>query len=135
MGININNWGFSTVLGIQHGQVNATLTNYPVLLCAGNNASSGSGNLPNYILDTTSPYCCSSSSGADLRFSSDSTGTVQLAQEIVHFTQAKGGIYSGANAEIWVNIPSVSSSTDTTFYMWHHNPERHGVAKYRYLWP
>ena len=114
MAISYAAWPYRTTLGIQHGQVYASQTNYPLLLC--------SDNLPGYIFDRTNPYACSPT-GACLRFSSDSVGATQLAQEVVHFKGVAGGVNSGANAEIWVNVPSLSNTSDTTIYMWHGNPD------------
>jgi len=54
--------------------------------------------------------------GGDIRFSSDEAGTTQLALDVrsavTDNTPANGEV------EVAVNIPAVSSSTDTIIYMW-----------------
>jgi hypothetical protein len=59
--------------------------------------------------------------GHDIRFTSDPQGLNELPFEIVDFHPFLP--VSVARVEIWVGLPSVSSATDTPFYMWYHNQE------------
>lgn len=55
--------------------------------------------------------------GGDIRFSSDSAGTTQLACHVINFvTNATAG---SRRCLIAVNLPSLSTSSDTTFYVWY----------------
>jgi len=56
------------------------------------------------------------SDGSDIRFSSDVGGLVQLPFEIVSFNNT--GTPSTSSAEIWVKVPSISSSVDIKIYVW-----------------
>jgi len=100
-------WNRQCVLTIQASQIPASLTDFPVLLTE--------ATLPTEILDSTSSYPAQSDAG-DIRFSTDSAGATQLACEIVSFTQAAG---AGGTCEIFVKVPSVSSSINTTIYIWY----------------
>jgi hypothetical protein len=51
----------------------------------------------------------------DLRFSSDSAGTTELPFEIVAWDDGN------SLAEVWVKVPSVTTATDTVFYVWYNN--------------
>ena len=66
--------------------------------------------------------------GADVRFSSDSAGSTQLAHEVVSYST------EDSTAEIWVKIPTVSYNADTVFYMWGDNatatPQARDLATY-----
>ena len=55
--------------------------------------------------------------GGDIRFSSDSGGSTQLACEIVNF--ATHASPSSRACEIWVKVPSVSTSVNTDLYVWY----------------
>jgi len=93
-------------LDVQASKVSATLTDFPLLLTA--------ANLPAEVLDSDDANAPQSDAG-DIRFGSAADGGTQYAFEIVDYTPTSGGI--GATAEIWVKVPSVSSSVDTTLYM------------------
>ncbi|MFI0429529.1 fibronectin type III domain-containing protein, partial [Mariniflexile sp. HMF6888] len=55
--------------------------------------------------------------GGDIRFSSDATGDNQLATEIVAFVTSSTP--ANRKCQIWVKIPSLSPTTDTTIYLWY----------------
>jgi len=55
--------------------------------------------------------------GGDIRFSSDSAGLSQIACEIVDFTI--NATVENRACEIWVKIPSLSTSTNTDIYIWY----------------
>jgi MSHA biogenesis protein MshQ len=61
-----------------------------------------------FLKDTTN--------GFDFIFTSDSGGTMTLAYEAKNHNLTTGA------AELWVNVPSVSSSVDTTIYLFYGNP-------------
>jgi len=53
--------------------------------------------------------------GQDIRFSSDASGTTQLAHEVVNWDIVND------KAEVWVKIPTLSYTTDTELYVWYDN--------------
>ncbi len=55
--------------------------------------------------------------GGDLRFSSDAAGSNRLAIEVVEF--ATSAIPANRRCQVWVKIPSLSATTDTTIYVWY----------------
>ena len=86
----------------------ANLTNFPVLLTE--------ANFPSTIFDNTQ------SAGQDLRFTSDSAGTTELAFEIVNWDTTND------KAEVWVKIPTVDYDDDTVFYVWYGNADATAYA-------
>jgi hypothetical protein len=56
------------------------------------------------------------SDGSDIRFTSDAAGTIQIPFEIDSFSTDNNP--ANARAEIWTQVPSVNSSTDTIIYVW-----------------
>ncbi len=55
--------------------------------------------------------------GGDIRFSSDAAGDNQLAIEVVKFVTSATS--ANRKCQIWVKIPSLSTTTDTTIYIWY----------------
>ncbi len=55
--------------------------------------------------------------GGDLRFSSDAAGNNRLAIEVVEFVTS--ATPANRKCQIWVKIPSLSPTTDTTIYVWY----------------
>ena len=107
-----SSWGRKCTLTVANGKVSgsANHSNFPVLITH--------NDLPDEILDSdisTAPK----SDGGDIRFTSDSAGSNELAFEIVHFTQNSNP--AQATAQIWVKIPSLLYNTDTVIYMWWDN--------------
>ena len=103
-------WARKVALAIDHTKVpNANQTGVPVALVW----NGSTGNLPAevYNAGATSPL----SSGADIRFSSDSAGTTQLPFEIVNFSP--NSTTASARVEIYVKT-NVTTAADTTIYMW-----------------
>lgn len=101
-------WNRRCELKIQASKVSSTLTNFPVLLTL--------DTLPSEMFDADGSYPALSG-GGDIRFSTDQAGTSRLACEIIVFTidnDPANGV-----AEIWVNVPSVSSSVDTSIWVWY----------------
>lgn len=94
---------------IQHGQVTANQTDFPVLI------TNDSGCLPSEMV-TSGGGNAAQSDGGDIRFSSDSLGATQLPCEVAMWSQ--NATASLAKAELWVKV-SISSSVDTTIYVWY----------------
>ena len=101
-------WGRKCSLAIQSSQVDSNLSNFPVLL--------NEDTLPSEMFDADGSYPALNG-GGDIRFSSDSAGATQLACEVVSFVTDNDP--ANGTAEIYVKIPSVSSSSNTTIYIWY----------------
>jgi len=95
-------------LVIQYGKVGTTLANFPTLITK--------DTLPSEIFDADGSYPALNG-GGDIRFSSDSAGVTQLACEIEQFVTDNDP--ANGKAAIWVKVPSVSSSSNTTIYIWY----------------
>jgi Tfp pilus assembly protein FimT len=93
-------WLYRQAITIDHTKVPSTQTNFPVLINLASNA-----NLTAHAL----------ASGNDILFT-DSTGTTKYSHEIEKYTSATGALVA------WVKIPSLSSTTNTTIYMFYGNP-------------
>ena len=95
------NWSRRAELTIDNTKVSGSsdLTDFPVLLTE--------DCLPSDI------FTYAKSDGGDIRFSSDTSGTAELAREITYF--------SSPSAEIWVKVPTLSYNTDTKIYVWYGN--------------
>lgn len=94
-----DSWGQRLPITIQSSKVVSTESNVPVLLTEDNFPSSTFDDALN--------------GGGDLRFTSDIDGNTRLACEVVDFDTGSD------EAEVWVKIPSLSSSSDTTIYCWY----------------
>lgn len=92
-------WGFRKKITIDKDKVNATLSNFPVII---NLASD------NDIKDEAL------ASANDILFTS-SDGTTKLKHEIQRYTTGTGELIA------WVKIPSLSSSADTDIYIYYGN--------------
>jgi hypothetical protein len=114
------NWSRKVALTIDKTKVPATQSNFPVALVW----NGTTGNLPAEVYNNseTSPL----TTGADIRFSSDSAGQTELPFEIVTFLPDPTVIY--ARVEIYVKLTSVSTSDNTVFYMWWKNPSATAYA-------
>jgi len=100
-------WGRRCILVVQSSQVGSgTHPNFPVLLTK--------DTLPSEMFDHDGSYPALEG-GGDIRFSSDEDGLNRLACEIVKFSLDD----ADNEAEIYVNVPSVSSVGDTTIYIWY----------------
>lgn len=105
-----NGWTRSCPMVIQHAQVTGSLTDYPVAI----NHASFIANCPEIL--TTGDANAAQADGGDIRFSSDVGGCVQLACEIVDWTQ--NATPSLATAEIHVGGTAPDSAGDVTIYPW-----------------
>lgn len=101
-------WGRKCALVIQSSQVASTLTNFPLLLTK--------DTLPSEMFDADGSYPALST-GGDIRFSSDSAGNTQLPCEIEYFVTDNDP--ANGKAVIWVKVASISSSANTTIYVWY----------------
>ena len=95
------NWRIRCKVTIQASEVPYSQGNFPCLLIE--------NNLPSMIFHATSG---AQSDGGDIRFSSDQSGGTQLSLEIVTFTKGT------PDCEMYVKIPSMSSSVDTDIWVW-----------------
>lgn len=104
-------WTRRCPIVIDHTKVPGDLSNFPVLFNV--------DNLPSEMLDLDGSYPCNSTDGRDIRFSSDQAGNTELAVEVVGVSLNNNPALS--RIEIHVKIPSLSSSVDTTVYVWYNN--------------
>lgn len=103
-----------TPIIIDHTKVTSDQTDFPIAICW--TGTSGTSNIPQEAIDLSNSNRASYF-GRDIRFTSDSVGTKELAFEIV--TWIPNATVANAKAEVHVKIPSISSSVDTTVYMWY----------------
>ncbi len=101
-------WGRQCALVIQSSKVLSTLTNFPIMLTE--------DSLPSEMFDADGSYPALSD-GGDIRFSTDIDGENQLPCEIEYFVTNNDP--ANGKAVIWVNVPSVSGSSNTTIYIWY----------------
>jgi hypothetical protein len=94
-------WANSVAITVDHTKVPSTQTNFPVLF---------TGIYPQ-LAWTAFGGAVTSSSGFDIIFASDSAGASPLSFERVQWIRQTGA------CEFCIKIPSLSSSTDTTFYI------------------
>ena len=104
----LTDWGRRCALVIQSGQVTDNEVNFPLLVTE--------DTLPSEILDADGSYPALNG-GGDIRFSSDEAGNTQLACEIESFITDNDP--ANGKAAIWVKVPSLSSSSNTTIYIWY----------------
>ena len=102
---------------IDHTKLGGDETNLPVLLVW--TGSAATSNVNDDIVDDTQPWSCMPA-GEDIRCSADAAGLIQYPVEVVAVTTAVNT--ANARLEMHVNVTSVSSSTDTVFYLWYGNP-------------
>ena len=101
-------WGRKCILAIQADKIDANQINFPVLLTE--------DTLPSEMFDADGDYPALNG-GGDIRFSSDNAGSTQLSCEVVTFITDNNP--ANGVAEIWVKVPSISSSSNTTIYVWY----------------
>src|SRR6266481_2731264 len=101
-----NGYAFRRTITIDHTKVaNTDQTNFPVLV---------SGTY-SYMATVANGGSVTSSNGFDIIFTSDAGGSNALAFEQDSYNSSTGAI------TYWVKIPTVSHSTDTTFYLFYGN--------------
>ncbi|MFH1100405.1 MAG: DUF2341 domain-containing protein, partial [Methanobacteriota archaeon] len=92
------NWGFSKQIVIDHTKVPGDLTNFPVLITCTS---------PDFVAHAQTD-------GDDFAFINPDNET-KYAHEIESYTSVSGELVA------WVNVPFISSTTDTIFYMYYGN--------------
>ncbi len=102
-----NNYTYRRSVTINYSQVvgTANLTNFPVLI---------SGTY-SYLATTANGGNVTNANGYDIIFTSDAAGSTKLDHEIEKYTASTGEIV------MWVEVPSVSYTTNTTIYMFYGN--------------
>lgn len=95
-------------LVIPASQLSGTLSGFPVLLT--------DDNLPSEMFDADGLHPAQNG-GGDLRFSTDPDGGTRLPCEVVTFVTDNDP--ANGSAEIWVSVPTLSSSSDNTIYVWY----------------
>jgi hypothetical protein len=96
-----SNWGYRKLVTINSSQVDADLTNFPVLI---------------NITDTDlRDYA--QNDGDDIAFVLYSDNTTQLNHEIERYNGTSGELYA------WVNITYLSSTVDTKIWMYYNNAD------------
>lgn len=109
------NWRRCAQITIPTASVPGDQTDFPVKLAW--NGTNGNVLAEVYNAGVTSPK----STGADIRFTSDSAGVTELPFQIVTFSS--NATVANARVLIWVKLSSVSSASPTSFYMWWNNPD------------
>lgn len=106
-----NEWGRKHAITIDHTKVGSGgVSDFSVLLTR--------GCFLNEVFDPSGSFRAQSD-GGDIAFSSDFAGTTRLACHVVRFEQDSSSGAGDGKAEIYVKIPSISSASDTTFYVWY----------------
>lgn len=119
MSIN-SNWRRCSKITIPIAYVPGDQTDFPVKLIW--NGTSGNLLSEVYNSGVHSPK----PTGADIRFTSDVLGVTELPFEIVTFSA--NATTANARVLIWVKLPSISSATPTSFYMWWDNADANAYA-------
>lgn len=104
-------WKYRAKLHVDHTRVTADYTAFALPLVW----NGSSGNLPSFLLDADGEKPALNG-GADLRFTSDANGQNELPFDVVSFVTANDT--ANASAEVWVKLPSLSSTVDDVFYLW-----------------
>ena len=92
-------WNYCKKITIDHTFVEEDLTNFPVL-----------------VTHTSSDFADHAQTDGDDFVFIDSTNATQYAHEIEYYDSGSGELVA------WVNIPMLSSATDTSFYLYYGNP-------------
>mgnify|MGYP001026169937 CR=1 FL=1 len=96
----LSGWSYRRQLTMNSALIDEDLTSFPVLV-----------KLDSSFFD----FSKAKDNGEDIRFTS-SDGTTLLKYEIERWNKTAG------KAEVWVKMPSVSSTSDTSFYIYYGNP-------------
>jgi hypothetical protein len=104
-------WGFRKAVMIDSSQVEATLTDFPVLVS----------------VTDTGLRDQAQANGGDILFTA-ADGTTRLAHEIESFDSDTGTLVA------WVKVPTLSGSTDTTLYLYYGNPAANDQQDVAQVW-
>ena len=105
-------WDYKLAITVTNTLIDADLTDWTMVFDQSFDSVLTSVNGP---LDADGTKA-SLNGGGDVRFSSDSAGTNRLACDVR--TWVTDNAPTGATCEVAIQIPSVSSSAETTIYMW-----------------
>ncbi|WP_186762854.1 DUF2341 domain-containing protein [Lentzea tibetensis] len=105
-------WQYRKTITIDHTKVSANQTNFPVLV-----------NITDADLRVFSQ-----SDGDDMLFTS-SNGTTKLSHEIESWTSSTGVLVA------WINVPALSSTTDTMLYLYYGNASASSQQGGTAAWP
>jgi hypothetical protein len=105
-------WAHRVAITIDAADIDADLTDWTLVFDQGFDSVLTQVNGP-LDADGTRP---SIDGGGDVRFSSDAAGTTQLAVDVRDWST--DNTPANGTCEVAVKVPSVSSSTDTTIYLW-----------------
>lgn len=111
-----NGYTFCQTLVLDHTKVPSNQSNYPAVICFG--VSMGSNCLANTKQLATAAnggFLEDSTNGFDFIITSDSGAMTPLNYETVFHTLTTG------DAELWVLLPSISSTVDLTIYLFYGN--------------
>lgn len=108
----LSGWTYRKIIIIDESKVDADLTDFPVLV---------------KLTSTNFDFSRALSTGNDIRFTS-SDGTTLLKYERERHDSAN------SLAEYWVKIPSVSGSTNTSFYIYYGNTSASDGADTNNVW-
>ena len=101
-----NGYANQRTITISHSKVpNTDQTNFPVLI---------SGTY-SYLATTSNSGNVTNSNGYDIIFTSDAAGTIPLSYERESYNSTTGAVI------FWVNVPTLSHTTDTVIYMFYGN--------------
>lgn len=100
----LEGWYYRRAISLDHNDVTGDLTNFPVLI-----SFTDAG-----LAHTSSGGHVAQSTGADIAFTSDD-GMTQLPHELERYEHTTGELIA------WVLVPSLSSTQDTTIYIYYGN--------------
>jgi hypothetical protein len=105
-------WAHRVPIAVDHTQIDSDLTDFTVVITDEMAAVLSAVDGP-LDADGTRP---SINGGGDVRFSADEAGTQRLAVDVREWVTNNNP--ASGSLEVAVRVPTVSSSTDTTIYLW-----------------
>jgi len=108
----LDGWDYRKKIVIDHTKIDEYLTNFPVLV---------------KLTSSNFDFTKVKNDGTDIRFTK-SDGQTLLSYERERYDTNNG------NAEYWVKIPSISSTTDTVFYVYYGNSSATDGANKTNVW-
>ena len=100
-------WAYKAQITIDASTIDESLSNFPILI--------DHSVLPQALLDGDGAQAAKSD-GGDIRFSTKKNGSEPLPCEIVSINLDNDP--AASTAEIWVRLPTISATNDTTLYVW-----------------
>jgi PKD repeat protein len=105
-------WSYRKNITIDHTKVSGTQNNFPVLINLASDADLSAS---------------ARSDGYDILFTS-SDGTTKIPHEIEQYTSGSGALVA------WVNVSAITSSADTTIFMYYGNPTSANQQNQNAVW-